>query len=465
MKLALVTPVHTDSAIAHSSLEVARALANLGNEIQIISSEQFQPKPEEVLNFGQHVLHWRDENAISGLEKSHDFIFQVGDNFKFHSGVIHLLERIPGILILHDVYIENLLDSYIREQPVKAFLSMSRGNINVQTPPPTDIGNPKLNPSRAALLVLERASGVLVHSHWSLDRVRELSEVSVTQVPLIWSPIVEAPSRDLPTSGPIRLLSIGHVNPNKRVSEVIKAIGRSTAIDRIVYRVVGPISPGLKDSLELFAQSEGVSFRALGQVSELSLASEIRNADVVINLRLPVLEGASASLLQGLAASKPVFVTDSGHYGYIPDEAVYKIDPTNELDSLASSLNSLLTNPKKAQQVGREGRKYFDSTQNPERYAQELVRLIENCQGQEAVVRFRNRALAEQEIFMNTCLAASQDQKKVQVSLLQRSRKLIVNITWWALRSPSFTKLARKSFAIIPGLQFVARKIIKLSGV
>ena len=64
-----------------------------------------------------------------------------------------------------------------------------------------------------------------------------------------------------------------------------------------------------------------------GPLDRSAYESELAAADVFVCLRDPVLEAASASLIEEMATARPVVVYDVAHYRELPDDAVVKVDP------------------------------------------------------------------------------------------------------------------------------------------
>ena len=123
-----------------------------------------------------------------------------------------------------------------------------------------------------------------------------------------------------PVDERFRVLTIGHVNTNKRAEAVIRAIGASSVLrERTVYRLVGAIRPEIADKLARLARETGVNITISGEVDDESMVDAIRQADVVSCLRWPALEAASASTIEALLYGKSTIVTDTGFYSEIPD--------------------------------------------------------------------------------------------------------------------------------------------------
>jgi len=170
-------------------------------------------------------------------------------------------------------------------------------------------------------------------------------------------------------------VTVGHVNPNKRIESVIDAVGRlGPTAGRLVYAVLGQVTPEYRQTLEAAVRRnhlEGV-VRFLGQVPDDVLRAYLSHADICINLRFPATEGASASAIEEMLFGKPVIVTDTGFYSELPDDCVLKIDPAHEED-LSGVLSRLVAHPDLRTNLGAAAQQFAESEFRASRYAKEIL--------------------------------------------------------------------------------------------
>ncbi|NJM34487.1 MAG: glycosyltransferase, partial [Rhodomicrobium sp.] len=170
------------------------------------------------------------------------------------------------------------------------------------------------------------------------------------------------------------VLTIGHVNRSKRAESVIRAIGDSPVLrSQLSYQLVGAIEPDVADQLKHLADSCGVRLDIQGRVDDDSLCRAIHQADIVSCLRLPALEGASASAIEAMLHGKAVVVANTGFYRDLPDRCVRKIDPGNEVADLQDALEDLHLNPDKRISMGLLAKEWAERTFVASDYAKQLV--------------------------------------------------------------------------------------------
>jgi FkbM family methyltransferase len=109
MKVAWVTPYSEDSAIGKFSAAVIAALSARGHTLTVVSSDQELPRKCLRLPAGIELLHWSTLEADPTKPGLYDVIvYNIGDHFGYHCGVVRLIDRYPGICIFHDFYLVNL---------------------------------------------------------------------------------------------------------------------------------------------------------------------------------------------------------------------------------------------------------------------------------------------------------------------------------------------------------------------
>src|SRR5262245_6743416 len=112
MRLAFVTPWNPLSAIARINAGIAVELARRGVAIAIIRSETGADAALEPL--------WTTLPVLPSGIASTDWLgwefdlacYALGDNYRFHGDALRLLPSRPGVVLLHDVYVQSLLTAW-----------------------------------------------------------------------------------------------------------------------------------------------------------------------------------------------------------------------------------------------------------------------------------------------------------------------------------------------------------------
>jgi glycosyltransferase involved in cell wall biosynthesis len=384
MKFLIFTPAIQTSAIGRMTSLVTHALVSQKHEVVIVRTEMADYLTTETHDFGCNITSWVDTTEVeANIVRADVCIHQIGDNYQFHQGSVEWLTRHGGIVCLHDFFLGNLfwgwahnnieqarevLKTYYSKEASERFFNINSSEEFIELTkdqwPMTE-------------WICSMASGTVTHSNWGCDRVLKSCPGPVRVVPLAYnSPglaLAGTKQKRSPTTK-LKLLTIGHVNPNKRVESCIKAIGGNPTLrETVSYRLVGAIQPEMKVKILELAQSHGVDVEISGEVDADTLANAIIDADLVSCLRWPSLEAASASAIEAMLYGKTTVVTNTGFYSELPEQYVLKINHVNEIEELEATLLSLHANPDLLEVKGQQAQEWAKSTFTAENYARQLV--------------------------------------------------------------------------------------------
>lgn len=387
MKLVMFTPVSSRSAIARVAALVIDQLRALGHEVIVVAADS--PEKSDIRpDLGPTVVPWTDDGAVyRACVESDVSVYQIGDHLDFHRGCLRWLSISRGIVCLHDLFLGDLFVNWSASVGLASGPIVERwygSDVAARYPAHVsgvDFAHRTMGEAPMVEWLCSQSLAVLTHSRWNLDRVLTATPGPVAVAPLPYRPSWEADlSAPAPAAGKRRwqLLTVGHVNANKRVDAVIDAIAQRPHLrDRVVYHVVGPVEPGRARDLVDHALASGVRLRLPGAVDDATLANAYREADVVVALRNPVLEAASASVIEAMWLGKPVIVSDSGSYAELPGDCVVKVDPVNEIGAVAEALEVLLGRPDMARAYAERAASHARSSHTAAGYASTLIELAE----------------------------------------------------------------------------------------
>jgi glycosyltransferase involved in cell wall biosynthesis len=389
MKIVWVTPYNTRSAIGRFSRLITGGLSNEGHAVTIVRCEALNTLHDSDMLSGTEVIRWDEVCYAPDFWDQFDaVVYNVGNSYSFHAGVIELLPKFPGVVIFHDYFLLSLFLGWcdamsdqvftdrifddLYDEGAAARFHAATGRVDwyeytSEHFPMTEwIGR--------------CANGAVAHSNFYADRLRRCCGGPVVVMPLAYNTLADfQPLAGRKQSSDVLVLTIGHVNQNKRVESVIRTIGGSDVLrQHCSYHVVGLISDQERE--RLIAVARAVSFHNLqitGEVSNEILRAEIEAADMICCLRWPVLEGGSASAVEAMLSGRPVIVTDAGFYRDLPDELVFKVDPQQELVSLTSQLTRLVLDPALRATVGSQAATWAKTAFSVEVYVARLVPLLE----------------------------------------------------------------------------------------
>lgn len=354
MRIAWVTPFSSRSAIGRVSASATAALAQRGHEIIIVRSERERSDHMPSHPTALPIHSWIDVD-IRDLNIRFDVIvLNVGDNYNFHAGIFPFIEGPICFGIFHDFYLYNLFNQWValnqlsdeaHDQEVLA--TYGEGALAIAHK--AWRGEARLEDLAISLPMTEwiasRCGAALVHSQFYLNRIEASCPGPVGVAPLPFE------ARGVPPllfkgHEEVVLATIGVLNPNKCVADVIDAICASPTLrQRCRYRLIGVVSDAERARLSRIAANGGFTkLDFLGEIDEAALTKELACSDVLICLRRPVLEGASASAIEGMKSGRPLVVADAGFYRDLPDDLVFKVSESFDLPELTAALERLASN-------------------------------------------------------------------------------------------------------------------------
>ena len=153
-----------------------------------------------------------------------------------------------------------------------------------------------------------------------------------------------------------RILAIANPTPRKRLGDLIEALaGIRRAVPAAHVRIVGIGDATEVARLRALAADTGMSKYVVLAGGTRDVGSELDRARVVA---LPSgSEGVPTAILEAMAASRPVVVTDAGHVRSIVDDGVEGfVVPVGDVAALADRLSRVLDDRPLAAEMGRRGR-------------------------------------------------------------------------------------------------------------
>jgi glycosyltransferase involved in cell wall biosynthesis len=282
-------------------------------------------------------------------------LYHVGNNPDAHAWIVEQLRREAGVVVLHDFVLHHLVagmtlgrkdgQGYLAAMERDAGIAgrlLGLGVIDGCIPPLWEV-RPEDFPLCGE--VLDLATGVMVHSHFVEERLRERGyDGTIWHVPHPAWPVPDvAPER---FAGEPVIGAFGNMNPSKRVPQLLDAFERfreSHPDARLL--LVGAAAPGF--GLEWRIGHEGLAeaVTQIDYVDEERLWALMAGVDVVASLRSPTMGETSGTAIRALTLRKPLVVSDVGWFSELPDDVALKAKPDErEVDALTDALEHATAN-------------------------------------------------------------------------------------------------------------------------
>jgi glycosyltransferase involved in cell wall biosynthesis len=334
-------------------------------------------------------------------------LYHVGNDPDAHAWIVDALRRRPGVVVLHDFVIHHLVAGMtIGRKDGHAYLSaMEReagvagrmlgwGVLEGRVPPLWEM-RPQEFPLAGE--VLDRSTGVIVHSRYAETQAREHGyDGPLWRIP---HPAWPAPEIEpVAIDGTPLIGCFGHLNENKRIPQLLRAFAafrRAHPDARLL--LVGAEAPGfdLAGRLErLGLDGEGVIREPY--VEESRLWSLLFACDACVLLRAPTMGETSGSAIRTLSLGKPLVVSDLGWFAELPDDVAFKVPVggAEEIDAIVAALERL-ADPALVAQMGAAAQAYVDDGHEVGHIAELYVAALEEAAGGGAVEARVIRAVAE----------------------------------------------------------------------
>jgi glycosyltransferase involved in cell wall biosynthesis len=371
-----------DCGIADYTAELADALAS-GQEVDVYTDGSYMPTPRVAPNI--HFRHLHDFDAAEPGLKSSIFQLQAREYQAFMYPEI-LAHR--GTVMLHDISLGIAI--YYLARHLGRYAEFEDRMLAVEGPEAVrDLGvalarSGGVPDAKALKEVFDRhhmlrwavgsADCVLTHTD-------SLADALLRRYPAAPARVVRQGYSDrLPLARhlPLQLwrerLGLGDrglivgvfgiVGQNKRVEQAIAAFERlwRQCPASLLIIVGSSYDAAYRERLTEQIQSSEANAR----ISMADYAAPdvfhtlIALSDVLVNLRWPALGGLSAVLLRGLAAGKPVIISDIPDWCAVGDDACLRVAPDDdEVEGIARHLLRLASDPAERKRLGRIARAWF----------------------------------------------------------------------------------------------------------
>ncbi len=361
-----INPVH--SGISDYSEEL---LPYLGQYVDITLYIDDGVVPANPL-LGQH-LTIRSLSALAQDHAQHPYdavLYHMG-NSPAHFHIYDAAQRTPGVVVLHDLVLHHFMLQYhaVHRHDIVGYRALATQYYGAAGTHIADrmlqgIFDDAVFDMPLCQPVLHNAQLLISHSQYVVDHSARIASATPAAVVPMGVPVLAqpdaAPFRAQFDFGqnPFVIASFGHVNPYKRVEQVLRMLRnlRRAGINAH-YIIVGSVSPNF--ALAALVRRTGTAdcVHVTGYVSAPDFNAYVAAADVCINLRHPTAGETSASLLRLLAAGKPTAISASGSFLEIPADCAMHIPlDATETDMLTACAFLVHQHPAFGAQLGAHAR-------------------------------------------------------------------------------------------------------------
>ena len=390
-RLAYVSPLPPErSGVSDYSARLLPELARF-YDIDVVVSQPKVSAPRVTAHCG--ILNVTE--FIQNRHRYHRVLYHFG-NSRYHLHMFDLLERVPGVVVLHDFYLGHLQSDRescgLLPHALTRALYRSHGYGAVAE----RFGSARLagmvEKYPANIEVLENALGVIVHSRycrrmaeeWYGPRFSRRFEV----IPFLRFPETitdkEAARRRVGLKpDQFVVCSFGFIGSFKLNHLLLEAWLQSTLAQdpRCVLVFVGE-NAGDEYGANLLKGVAASGLKARIRITGWAEASTFKDylaaADLAVQLRTCSRGETSAAALDAMSAGIPTIVNANGALGELPADAVWMLPDAFRTEQLVEALETLHHDETRRERLGARAREVISAGHNPEscavKYAEALER-------------------------------------------------------------------------------------------
>jgi glycosyltransferase involved in cell wall biosynthesis len=359
-------PARTD--IGHYTGRILPALSRVADVVLWTDQAGWDASLEE---YGRVRQYHAERPPWFEINQADATFYNIGNNAEFHLGIWQVSTLHPGVVVLHDVCLQEFFAYVYRwingdfegYRQRMGSLYGDRGQIDAEL-----WWNDQLSMAHMieryplTELALANALGVVVHTEPALAAARQQG-CPAAFAPLPFGASASTVPRPHTPNPPYRLIVFGYIHRNRRLESLLHALAQSP--ERHLFRldIYGEVAERARIEAEIHA---------------LNLALDA--ADLAVNLRFPSMGEASGSQLRIWNHALPSLVSRVGAYATLPEDVVGFVRPEHEIDDLHSHLRAFLLHPTTYVRMGERGRRRLEELHSPEAYARTIERFASRAQ-------------------------------------------------------------------------------------
>ena len=299
-------------------------------------------------------------------------VYHLGNNLEFHGDIYDLAIRTPGLLVIHDLALDDFVMGMVATAQPFGHQALREGLLlapRLHGFEEAERNEPLRVPTIAH--AARNARGIVVHSPFVERYLRAFG--CKTPVYVVPHPVIEkahdvrrAEGRarvirgSLESMGMRTLIGVfGDQNAAKLIDVVLEAM---VHLPRDVHlALVGRRIPGY--DTEPLVRASGLGARASlhTDVSDEDFLAWMCAADVAVDLRFPHRGEVSGALSRSMQCGRPTVVSGTGTYLDLPEDVVVSV-PAGRLEprELAEALRTLVDDPGRRRRIGDAARERME---------------------------------------------------------------------------------------------------------
>jgi glycosyltransferase involved in cell wall biosynthesis len=317
-------------------------------------------------------------------------IYHIGNDVTFHGGIWQLSRRCPGLVVLHDLVLQELFcgiadaspdgwNEYVAGMTRCYGLAGARAarQLYLKEQPTATIAQHYPLTEWA----LENAIAALFHNRQAYQTAiqtpawKQRWHLGYAPLPYAAHPTVAQRSQ----TPPYQLILFGYLGANRRIEAILTALAALPERHQFRLHLYGQIAEPHAIEAAINRLNLGALVQIHGFVSDAILDRALATADLAFNLRSPTVGEASLSQLQIWQHALPSLVSQAGWYSQLPAGTIAWVRSSHEIADIQTHLQQFLADPSRFAAMGYQGRAELEMHHSPQAYAEALVEFAGNC--------------------------------------------------------------------------------------
>jgi glycosyltransferase involved in cell wall biosynthesis len=396
-RLAYVSPMPPErSGISDYSAELLPQLA-CHYDIDVILAQELVSSHWNGANCAIRTVQWFRQNAAR-----YDRVLYHFGNSEFHQHMFDLLQQIPGVVVLHDFFLSGIVAHMdatgYKPEIWSSELYHSHGYRALKHRAQASDSAEVIYQYPCNFSVLQRASGVIIHSEYSRDMAISWYGGGIAddwiRIPLLRVPDLSSNKQQARQAlgfddDDFVVCSFGLLGKTKQNHRLLDAWLASSLVSdpRCKLVFVGQNTPGeYGDALVAKINQLGLnqSITITGWADSDIFRQYLAAADVGVQLRTLSRGETSAAVLDCMNYGLATIVNANGSSANLPQDGVYKLADGFGDDELASALQNLWLDTEQRKQLGQRAQQIARTEHAPRRCAGAYFDAIEQFYQQQS---------------------------------------------------------------------------------
>ncbi len=315
-------------------------------------------------------------------------VYHIGNNFDFHGGIYRLATQQQGIVVLHDLGLDDLVRAFLATGDALGYRAAREALLRSERLTLRDAAISEPLAAAWCAHIARAARAIVVHSEFCRRYLEDFG--CRTPIHVVPHPIVEREA-DVRRTGSVGasirarlrlrredvlIVAPGDLNQAKQLEVVADAVTRMGETGHLA--LVGRRVPTWDPVSLVRSGSLGGRLTVAADVSDEEFLGWLHAADIVADLRFPHRGEVSGTLIRAMQVGRACVVSGTGTYLDLPSDVVVHVAPGRpDPVELGAAFDRLARDPDLRARIGAAARAHLESTSGGDRTARGYERAIE----------------------------------------------------------------------------------------